>query len=112
MQEARAESMDGLHLESTRRLQGERKQPASARTQRWVGLEARYFADLAVESFVVVGDPAAERIEDLLGHIGGCGLGEGDAENFLGRDIGKEEPDHALRQNEGLARSGIGRDPR
>ena len=112
MQQPRAEGVDGLHLQPARRLQRGREQPARAAHARSASgaiLEIR--ADFPVERGVVERGPLAERVEHAVRHVGGGRLGEGDAEDFLGRDAVEQQPDHALRQHVGLAGAGIGRDP-
>ena len=76
------------------------------------GAIVRLGADHVVERRIVERGPCGERVEHALGHIGGGGLGEGDAEDFLRLDALEQEIDHALRQHMGLARAGIGGDPR
>ncbi len=67
-------------------------------------------ADRGVERVVVERDPVAERGEHPLRHVGGGGLGEGDAEDLFRRHAVEQQADHALHQHMGLARAGIGRD--
>ena len=76
------------------------------------GITPDLVADHVVERGVVERGPGRERVEHALGHIGGGGLGEGDAEDFLRFDIFKQQVDHALRQHMGFARAGIGGEPR
>ena len=64
----------------------------------------------AVEGLIVEGDPVAEGLEHPLRHIGGGGLGKGDAEDFLRGHAVKQQPDDALHQHMGLAGSGVGGD--
>ena len=83
---------------------------ARARRRASGGLpSARAMASSSAASSSVV--QRAERVEHALRHIGGGGLGEGDAEDFLRLDAGEQKIDHALRQHVGLARAGIGGDP-
>ena len=49
--------------------------------------------------------------EHALRHLGGGGLGEGQAEDARRIGAGEQQADDAARQDEGLARAGIGRDP-
>ena len=49
-------------------------------------------------------------LEHLVRHVGGGGLGEGDAEDFRRIDAAQQQVDHALRQHIGLAGAGIGGD--
>ena len=64
-----------------------------------------------VERGVVEQGPGPQRVEHAVRHVGGGGLGEGDAEDARRIDAGEQQPDHALRQHVGLAGAGIGRDP-
>ena len=67
------------------------------------------FADRRVQRVIIERHPVAQRREHPLGHVGGGGLGEGDAENFFRRHAVEQQPDHALHQHMRLARAGIGR---
>ena len=75
-----------------------------------VGWRDAGVADRCVERVVVERDPVAERGEHPLRHVGGGGLGEGDAEDLLRRHAVEQQPDHALHQHMGLAGAGIGGD--
>ena len=77
-----------------------------------VDAAAAGLAHRLVERGVVERGPLAERVEHAVRHVGGGGLGEGEAEDFRRIDAGEQQPDHALRQHVGLARAGIGRRPR
>ena len=111
MQQPRAEGVDGLHLQAARRLQRRGKQPPRA------GAVLRRSPSLPVESLIfcverVVGQraPVGERAEHAVGHVGGGGLGEGDAEDLRRIDAAQQQIDDALRQHMRLAGAGIGRD--
>ena len=112
VQELGAEGMDRLHLQSAGRLQRAGKKPARQRTPRGIGRHMRPRLDRVIERGVVQRGPFGERVEDAFRHIGGGGLGEGDAEDFLGRHAAEQQPDHPLHQHMGLAGAGIGGDPR
>ncbi len=64
-----------------------------------------------VERFVVERRPGAQILEHFVGHIGGGGLGEGDAEDACRIDTRQQQPDHALGEHMRLAGAGIGGDP-
>ena len=85
MQQPRAEGVDGLHLQPARRLQRLRKQPARVRAPRGVGPAAPISAISLVERGVVERDPFGERVEHAVRHVGGRGLGEGEAEDLRRR---------------------------
>ncbi len=110
VQQPRAESVDGLHLQAARRLQRGSKQPARARAFLGAWLGAGRERDLLVERGVGKRGPAGQPLEHLVRHVGGGGLGEGDAEDFRRIDAAQQQVDHALGENIGLARAGIGRD--
>ena len=112
VQELRAEGMDGLHFQSARCLQRAREQPPRQRPPPDVGHHVRSVMDHVVERGIVERRPFGERVEDALGHVGGGGLGEGDAEDFFRLDALEQQIDHALRQHMRLARAGIGGEPR
>jgi len=103
MQQTRAERVDGLHLESARGFEREREQLPRPCAHLRAGGDARRSQDDAVERGVVVRGPLRQRVEHPLRHVGGCRLGEGDAEDALGLGAFEQEPDHALRQHVGLA---------
>ena len=73
--------------------------------------DVRAGADRVVERRIVERGPFGERVEHALGHVGGGGLGEGDAEDFFRLDALEQEIDHPLCQYMGLARTGVGSDP-
>ena len=64
-----------------------------------------------VEVVVFERRPFGQRIEYRFRHVGGGGLGEGEAKNFGRIGAAQQQPDDALRQHIGLARAGIGRHP-
>jgi hypothetical protein len=111
MQELGAESVDGLHLQPARGVERAREQAPRQRPPRSVGLKARSFANGLVQPGIVEGGPFGERVEHALGHVGGGGLGEGDAEDFFRLDAVEQKIDHALDQHVGLAGACIGGDP-
>ena len=111
MQQPRTEGVDGLHLESARRLQRQREQSPGARAQRRVRRDVRDSANGGIERCVVERGPPAQLIEHAVRHIGGGGLGEGDAENLRRIDAVEQQADHALREHVGLAGAGIGGHP-
>ena len=111
MQQLRAEGVNRLHLQAPRRVERAREQPPRQRAAR-ARNPRRLLANGGIERVVVERGPAPERIEHALRHIGGGGFGEGEAEDFFRRHAVEQEVDHPLRQHMGLARSGIGGDPR
>ena len=108
MEQPRAEGVDGLHLQPAWRLQRGGEQPARPRALRGVGFAAGRRFDLSVEFGVAERGPAGQPLEHLVRHVGGGGLGEGDAKNFRRIDAAQQQVDHALRQHIGLAGAGIG----
>ncbi len=111
MQQPRAEGVDGLHLQPARRVQRQGEQPPRPRPPDGVGLDVGNSPDRGVEPGIVERGPAAQLVEHPVGHVGGGGLGEGDAEDFRRLDAVEQQADDALRQHMGLAGAGIGRDP-
>ena len=83
-----------------------RARSAAHRARRWTSRGSP--ASSAASSSAV---QSRQRVEHAVRHVGGGGLGEGDAEDFRRVDAVEQQPDHALRQHVGLARAGIGRDP-
>ena len=53
--------------------------------QACIGMRNADFADRRIQRFVIERDPMAERREHPLRHVGGGGLGEGDAEDLFRR---------------------------
>ncbi len=109
LQQPRAERVNGLHLQAARRFQRACKQFARGLAQACGRMRDADVPDRGIEACIVQRDPVAERREHPLRHVGGGGLGEGDAEDFLRRHAGKQQADHALHQHMGLAGAGIGR---
>ncbi len=112
MQQPRAEGVDGLHLQSAWRLQCHSEQPPRERAPRRVRLNVRDSLDGCGERDMVERGPAAQLVEHAVRHIGGGGLGKGDAEDLCRVDAVEQQTDHAQRQDMRLAGSGIGRHPR
>ena len=112
LQQPRAQRVDGLHLQAARRFQRAGKQFARRLAQFRVGMRNAGFADRRVQRRVIERDPMAERGEHPFRHVGGGGLGEGDAEDFFRRHAVEQQPDHPLHQHMRLARAGIGRHER
>jgi hypothetical protein len=86
VQQLGAECMDRLYLEAAGGFQGAREQTPRQAAAGCAGLDAAGVADRRVECGIVERRPFGECVEDALGHIGGRGFGEGDAQNFFGRD--------------------------
>ncbi len=99
LQQPRAQRVDGLHLQAARRLQRLRKQLARCFTQLGTGVRHTGVDDCGIERGIVEHHPVAERCEHALGHVGGGGLGEGDAEDLFRRHAGQQQADHALHQH-------------
>ena len=64
--------------------------------------------DPRVERGVVERGPFRQRIEHAGRHVGGGGLCEGDAKDFLGLDAAQQQVDHPLHQHVRLAGAGVG----
>jgi hypothetical protein len=109
VQQPCAEGVDGLHLQAARRFERGGKQPARPGSLAGIGPAAGRKRDRSVERGVVERGPARKPLEHFVRHIGGGGLGEGDAENFGGVDAAQQQIDHPLSENIGLAGAGIGR---
>jgi hypothetical protein len=54
--------------------------------------------------------PLAQGVEQAALHLGGGGLGVGDAQDGLGRGVGQQQPRHPGDKGGGLARAGVGGD--
>ena len=110
MQQSRTEGVNGLHLQSARRFQRTGKQFSRASPKFRGRLRDTSLADRRVELFVIERDPVAKRREHPFRHVGGGGLGEGDAKNLFRRHAIEQQADHPLNKNVRLARAGIRRD--
>ena len=108
-QQVFAEGVDGLDLQAAGRFQGTGKQAA-----RILDLPDRQifmtqlFLQVALELLRPRDRPAPQTGEETILHLGGGGLGVGDAEDFLRRDALEQDVHHAVDQDAGLARTGIG----
>ena len=111
VQELGAEGVDGVDLQSARRLQRQREELPRALPPPGVDPLLAGLAHRLVERRVVQHRPRPQVVEHAVRHVGGGGLGEGDAEDARRIDARQQQPDHALRQDVRLARAGIRRDP-
>ncbi len=111
MEEAFAERVDRLDLEAAGSLEG----PCKQAPRRGEAIAGR--ARLAeVGKFLAQGGigqlrPLTKRRKHALGHLSGCRLGEGQAEDTAWIGAGEQEAHDPPRQHEGLAGAGIGRHP-
>ena len=111
VEEPFAEGVDRLDLQPARRLEGPGEEAARFGELGRVRPLALHLGDLLAERRVGKRRPFAEPVEDPLRHLGRRRLGEGEAEDAAGIGAGEQEADHPLRQDEGLARAGVGRHP-
>ena len=111
VEEALAKGVNGLNLEPAGGFKRAGEQPAGNRQHRRIRPPPFDPLDRRGELLVVERRPLGEVVEDPLRHLGGGGLGEGQAEDAAGIVAGKQEPLDAAGEDEGLARPGIGRDP-
>ena len=111
VQQLGAEGVDGVDLQAARRLQRQREKLPRPAALLGVNALRAGFAHGFVERDVIEHGPCPQRVEHAVRHVGGGGLGEGDAEDAAGIDAGEQQPDHALRQHVGLAGAGVGGDP-
>ena len=76
------------------------------------GRLAGQLLDLGRERLLVARDrPRGELALDPRPHLGGGGLGEGEAEDGVGPRAGQQEAEHAVGEDARLAGAGVGRDP-
>ena len=85
MQKPLAERVDGVDLEPARRLDRAGKQRAREAHLFAARDPAFEFGQLRDQALVVERHPAAEQFEDADRHVGGGGLGEGQAQDAAGR---------------------------
>ena len=111
VQELRTEGVDGVHLQAAWRLQRPGEEPSRQRPPRRRRRDIGVLANSLVEPCIVERRPFRQPVEHLLRHVGGGGLGEGDAEDFFRRYAFEQQVDDALRQHVGLAGARIGGDP-
>ena len=111
VQQRFAERMDGLDLETARSVERQCEQRPGAAYQRLVRHLVRKLRQHLGQFHVIERNPFAQLGENAVGHLGGCGIGKGQAQQ-PGRVVAVEQQaDDAPRQHEGLARSRIGRHP-
>ena len=110
VQQARAESVNGLHLQSARRFQRVGEQPPRDSAPCCVGRLAGGEPDLLVERVVIEGGPFRQCAEHAGRHVGGGGLGKGDAQDLRRVFAAQQQIDDPLHQHMCLARASIGRD--
>ncbi len=111
MKDVRAESVNGLHFQSARRLERQREQLAGAGAHLVAGIAGADILHRLGEFGVVERGPFAQFFEHAVRHVAGRRLGESDAQNARRIDAVEQQADNALRQDVGLAGAGIGRDP-
>ena len=112
-QELFAEGMNGLDLQAARRLQRASEQAARLRQSRFAergGIAVVQRGHGLGELAIVHHGPAAQLIEQPRLHLGGGGLGVGDAQDGVGPGLGQQQAGHAVDQGGGLARAGVGGD--
>ena len=110
-QQRLAEGVDGADAHAARQVQDLRKQRAGVAE----GLLPRFdgeCAQFAGQRRVVQRDPFAEGLLQTHRHLGGGGLGEGQALDALGLGAGQHQAQEPVGQQLGLARSRRGTDER
>ena len=108
-----AEGVDGLDLQPARRLQRAGEQFAGAGQGRVIHrlrVAVVQPGQFARQGGVVQHGPAAQLVEQPGLHLGGGGLGVGDAQDGAGIDLVQQQPRHPVDQGGGLARAGVGGD--
>ena len=105
------EGMDGHDLEAARRVEHGGEQPARAAPRLVVGQRPGQRLELGVEHRVVDQRPAPEVAVDAVGHLGGGGAREGQAQQPRGRRAVEQQAHHPVGQHLGLAGAGRRRDP-
>ena len=107
-QQAFAEGVDGLDLQTTRRLQRPGKQAAHLVQLSGRRIAARHLAEIGLQGLRLHHRPGAEAGEETVLHLRRSRLGIGHAENLFRRHILEQEIDHAVHQDPCLAGAGIG----
>ncbi len=111
LQEPFAEGVQRLHAQAPRRFDRAGEEPPRILKGLRIGRVRAGFLDRSGERLVVERRPFGERPEYAGRHIGGGGLGEGEAEDARWGRPGKQQPQHALGEHIGLAAAGVGRHP-
>ena len=111
LQQPFAEGMDRLDLQATRCIEGAGEKRAGAPKRDSRGTVAGKSLDTAAEGGIIERGPFAKIVKEAAGHFSGGGVGEGEAQDALGRVVFEQEADHAMDQNMGLAAAGIGCHP-
>ena len=111
VQQPLAEGVDGVDLQSARRLHRageERARELHLGTRRLRAFEFRQFLDEAV---LVERHPAPQALEHADRHVGGGGLGEGEAQDPAGQGAREQQAHDAVGEHLGFSRARIGRHP-
>ena len=111
LQQPLAEGVQSLDLEPARRFDRSGEQLPGEGERRRTGPAGAGRDNVLRERLVVEARPFGERHEDAAGHIGGGGLGEGQAEDLRRLRPSEQQPQHALGQHMRLAAAGIGGNP-
>ena len=102
------EGVDGLDADSARRIE----HPGEQLPRAFAGFRAAAFAkrlELRAELGIAQPHPARQPLPDAFGHGRSAGLGEGQAQDGLGRRAIEQQPEHAAGEDMGLAGPGRGR---
>ena len=105
------EGVQGLNLEAARRLDRAREQLPREDEVMGSGRVRAAVDDRLRQRPVAEARPLRERGENALGHVGGRGLGVGEAEDLRRRRSAEQEPQHPLGEHVGLAAARVGGDP-
>ena len=104
--------MNGLNLETTRRLDRARKKGACLRQPITNGgIFGTKVHQCRAQFGIGQHRPFPQTLKQPVLHLAGGGLGVGQAENMLRFHPAQQQPRDAVGQNLGLARPGIGRKP-
>ncbi len=111
LQKPLAEGVQGLDLEPARRLDRAGEQLSRELELGRTGLPGAALDDRRGQRLVIEARPVGQRLENAARHVGGGGLGEGEAEDLRRRRALEQEPQDALGQDVGLAAACVSRDP-
>ena len=106
-----AKSVNGLDTETGGRIDDGGEQLPRARLHVGVGLPAVQVEQRLFQRRVIHHRPFAQPLDDAVGHFGGGGPGEGDAEDTVGRRAAEQQAQHAVGQHGRLAGAGRRIDP-
>ncbi len=111
LQQPLAEAVDGVDLEAAFGFESAREQTPRQAQHLLVWRPPRELFQFLGELPALVRRPCGERLQEAVLHLGRRGLGVGQAQDRFRREAFKQEPQHALDEDRGLAGARARRHP-